>query len=720
MSSTDLAFSRRAALKGAAALVVAVHLPARAFGQSADPAAPLAANAFVRIGEDDSVTVIVRNLEFGQGPLTGLATLVAEELDADWSQVRAEHAPSNAALYANPVFGFQGTGGSSSMAGAYEDMRRAGAAARAMLVGAAAEMWGVHAEGIAVQRGVLRDVASGREARFGELVAAAAARPAPDPASVTLKDPRDFRLIGREGAVGRLDSRAKVDGTARFTIDIQERDMLTVMLARPERFGATVARVDDAAARAVPGVVDVKALPSGVAVYARGTWAAMQGRRALAVEWDETGSEKRGTAELLEEFRALSETPGLPVSGHGDVAAALAEADQVVEATYEFPYLAHAPMEPINGFIVWDGERARAEYGCQAPTLDQQTIATVLGIPMESVDLRVVMAGGSFGRRGQFANPFAAELAHAAKAIGPNVPIKVQWTREDDLKGGFYRPLMVHRLRGAVKDGRITAWADTVVGQSLVKGTMFEPMFTRGGVDMGGVEGAAELPYAIPSFSCDAHNPDVGVPPLFWRSVGHSHTGFAKECFLDELLAMIGADPVEGRLALLAADSREAAVLRAVAEMAGWSGPGPVDGRARGVAVVTSFNTAVAQIAEVSAEGDALRVHKIWCAVDCGLAVNPDVVRQQMEGGVGYGLGHALYGAITLDRGRVNEANFDAYRALRINEAPDVEVMIVPSTALPTGVGEPGVPPAGPAVANAMAALGMERPRRLPVFGRRA
>ena len=374
-------------------------------------------------------------------------------------------------------------------------------------------------------------------------------------------------------------------------------------------------------------------------------------------------------------------------------------------------------MEPINGFIHWDGEQVLARYGCQAPTLDQGTIAQVLGVSPEQVTLEVTLAGGSFGRRGQFANPFAAELAEAAKAMGPGRPLKIQWTREDDIRGGFYRPAMLHRFRGAVKDGAITAWADTVVGQSLVKGTVFEQMFTQNGVDMGGVEGANELPYEIANFSCDAHNPDVGVPPLFWRSVGHSHTGFAKECFLDELLAATGADPVEGRLALLPADSREARVLQAAAEMADWSGQGPVEGRARGVAVVTSFGTTVAEIAEVSEENGSVRVHKIWCAVDCGLAVNPDVVRAQMEGGIGYGLGHALYGAITLDDGEVEQGNFDSYRALRINEMPDIEVRIVPSTNHPTGVGEPGVPPSGPAVANAMVALGMERPRRLPVFG---
>jgi isoquinoline 1-oxidoreductase beta subunit len=710
------AFSRRDALKGAAGLVVAVHLPGRAFAQAGNTPAPLAPNAFVRIGEDDSVTVVVRFLEFGQGPLTGIATLVAEELDADWAQVRAEHAPANSALFANPLFGFQGTGGSSSVASSWNDMRRAGAVARAMLVGAAAEAWAVPEAEITIENGVLAHAGSGRSGRFGEFVAAASRRTPPDPATVALKDASQYRLIGKDDvSMRRLDGRAKSTGTAKFTIDIYEPGMLTVVLARPPRFGAKVARFDDAEARAVPGVVDVKVLPSGVAVYAEGMWAAMQGRRKLRVEWDETGVERRGTPELLSEFRALAQTAGLPVSAHGDVAAALADADQVVEAVYEFPYLAHAPMEPINGFLSWDGARAHARYGCQAPGLDQVTIAQILGIAPDLVTLDIELAGGSFGRRGQFANPFAAELAEAAKAIGPGRPVKVQWLREDDIRGGFYRPMMLHRFRGAVKAGRVTAFADTVVGQSLVVGTPFEPMFTQGGVDMGGVEGVNEIAYEIPNFSCDAHNPAIGVPALFWRSVGHSHTGFARECFLDELLSAAGLDPVEGRLSMLPADSREAGVLRAVAEMADWSGPGPADGRARGVAQATSFGTAVAQIAEVSVENSRLVVHKIWCAVDCGVAVNPDVVRAQMEGGIGYGLGHSLYSAITLRDGQVIPGNFDRYRALRISEMPEVEVRILPSTANPSGVGEPGVPPSGPAVANAMVALGLPRSRQLPI-----
>jgi isoquinoline 1-oxidoreductase beta subunit len=714
------ALSRRALLAGAAGLVIAVHVPVgKAKAQGAPPAMPIQPNVFVRVAPDSTVTVISRNLEMGQGPYTGFATLVAEEMDADWSQMRAEAAPANLALYVNPGFGMQGTGGSTSMTTSYDTMRRAGALARALLVEAAAQSWGVPAAEITVENGVIAHAASSKTGSFGEFAEAAATLTPPDSATLTLKDPSTFKFIGKDistGAVRRVDTLAKSTGTAQYSIDIHEPNMLTAVIVRPPLFGAKATGFDDTDAKAIRGYVDAKTIPSGVAVYATSTWPAIKARRAMKTTWDDSAAEKRGTAELRAEFERLAQTPGLNAGKHGDVDAALADADQAIESIYEFPFLAHAPMEPLNGYIHWTGDAVHAKFSSQVPSLDRTNIAAILGVPEEAVTLEVTMAGGSFGRRGQFLNTFAEELAHAAKAIGPGRPLKVQWTREDDIQGAFYRPMMLHRFRGGVKGGQITAFADTVVGQSLVKGTPLEGMMTQGGIDVMGVEGVSEIPYQVPNFSCEAHVPDVGVQPLFWRSVGNSHTGFAKECFLDELLAAAGKDPVQGRLELLPADSREAKVLAAVAELANWTGPGPVDGRARGVAVVTSFGSTVAQIAEVSNEGGRFKVHKIWAAVDCGLAVNPDVVRAQVEGGVGYGLGHALYGAITLTNGVVDQKNFDGYRSIRIHEMPDVEVTILPSSNPPTGIGEPGLPPAGPAVANAMVALGMERPRRLPVF----
>ena len=711
--------SRRAMLAGGAGLILGLCLPGRAGAQSgaaqafspAAGAAPFAPNAFVRVGLDDTVTVLIKHIEFGQGPFTGLSTLVAEELDADWSQMRAEHAPSDPVLYKNLAFGIQGTGGSSAIANSFEQMRQAGAAARAMLVRAAAEVWSVPTAEVTVERGVLRHAATGREGRFGQFAAAAARLPVPD--NVPLKDASAFRLIGRDGP-RRLDSAAKSDGTALFTIDIREPGMLTVVVARPPRFGAEVASFDAAEARKVKGVVDVREIPGGVAVYADGTWPALKGRDKLRVTWDETRAEKRGTDQIVAEYRALARRPGLVAGTHGDAEAALARSGAVLESEYVFPFLAHAPMEPLDGFLDWDGERAVARFGSQLQTGDHQTIAAVLGIPPERVRLDTMLAGGSFGRRAQPTMHLAAELAQVAKAIGPGRPVKVVWTREDDLRGGYYRPLYVHRLRGAVADGRIAAWSQTVVGQSILKGSPFAAMI-KNGIDATSVEGASEIPYAVADFRCDLHTTEVGVPVLWWRSVGHTHTGYAVECFIDELLEKAGQDPVAGRLAMMGGFPRHAGVLRAVAALAGWSGPGPVAGRARGVAVVESFGSFVAQIAEVSAgDGDGPRVHKVWCAVDCGIAVNPDIIRAQMEGGIGYGLGHALFAEVALDEGRPVPANFDAYRSLRIHEMPDIEVTIVSSTEKPTGVGEPGVPPIAPAVANAMARLGLPRPGRLP------
>jgi isoquinoline 1-oxidoreductase subunit beta len=721
MARHDASLTRRAALKGAAGLVIGFHLPPAAHGQS-DSAPPSLVdggsarfdpNAFIRIGTDDLVTVLIKHIEFGQGPFTGLATLVAEEMDADWTQMRAEHAPSNPGLYKNFVLGMQGTGGSSAIANSYDQMRQAGATARAMLVQAAANIWNAVPSEIAVERGVLKHPATGREGRFGQFAEAAARLPLPG--DTPLKQPASFRLIGREGAVKKLDVPEKTNGKAQFTIDLYQPGMLTVVVAHPPRFGGKVASFDAADARSIPGVVDVKQLPSGIAVYAEGTWPALKAREALRITWDDTAAERRSSEQMIEEYRALARRPGMTAAAHGDVEAALAKSGKVIEAEFAFPYLAHAPMEPLDGFLHWDGERARARFGSQLQTGDHSMIAAVLGLPFERVEIETMLAGGSFGRRGQADMHLAAELAQAAWAIGPGRPIKLMWTREDDIRGGYYRPLFLHRLRGAVSGGNIVAWADSVVGQSILKGTPFESII-KDGIDPYSVEGARDLPYDIADFRCELHTTEAAVPVLSWRSVGHTHTGYAVECFVDELLQAAGKDPVVGRLEMMSKSPRAAGVLRAVAALAAWSGPGPVDKRARGVAVVESFGTSVAQIAEVSVgDGGSIRVHKVWCAVDCGVAVNPDVIRAQMEGGIGFGLGHVLFAEVRVDAGRPLQGNFDSYRSLRIDEMPVIEVTILPSAEKPTGVGEPGVPPIGPAVANAMARLGLERPRRLPV-----
>ncbi|SFM28581.1 isoquinoline 1-oxidoreductase, beta subunit [Bradyrhizobium sp. NFR13] len=715
MTVHDTKLSRRTLLKGGAGLVLGAYV-ARAdkmFAQAAaKPQVNIAPNTFLIIKPDNTVTVLCKGIEFGQGPFTGMATLVAEELDADWAQMRADHAPSNPQLYKNLAFGMQGTGGSTAIANSYIQMRQVGAAARQMLVAAAADAWQVPASEITVENGVIKH-ASGHEGSFGQFAEKAMAMPVPtDP---KLKDPSQFKLIGKEGAVKRLDSADKTNGKAFYTLDINEPDMLTVVVARSLKFGGKVASFDATAAKAVAGVVDVKQVSNGVAVYAKGFWPAKMGREALKITWDDSKAEKRGSAELLQQFRGLSKTAGKLVKAEGKFEESMAKGGRVIEVEYVFPYLAHAAMEPLNAYLKWDGDTAYARYGCQFPTPDHMAISKVLGLPIEKVKIDVVLAGGSFGRRAQQSTHQAIELAEVAKAIGPGKPVKLVWTREDDMRGGYYRPYAIHRMRGAVRDGKIEAWSDTIVSQSIMKGSFFESMMFKDGLDPTSYEGSNEIPYDVENFRCDMHQVDVGVPVLWWRSVGHTHTGYVVEAFVDELLEAAGKDPVEGRLALLSKKPRHAGVLKAVAELADWKNYKVPAGRARGVAVVESFNTFVAQVVELSMTDDGPKVHKVWCAVDCGVAVNPDIIRAQMEGGIGFGLGHILYAEQTLDAGAPVSGNFDTYRSLRINEMPEVEVVIVKSTEKPTGVGEPGVPPLGPAVANAMAKLGVGRPRQLPV-----
>jgi len=711
------ALSRRSVLKGGAGLVLGAYLArgGKAFAQGAPAAASvnITPNTFLIIKPDDTVTVLCKHIEFGQGPFTGMATLVAEELDADWSQMRADHAPSNPVLYKNLAFGVQGTGGSSAIANSYIQMRQVGAAAREMLVAAAAKEWNVPAAEITVENGVIKHP-SGKEGRFGAF--AEKANEMPVPADPKLKDPSAFKFIGKEGVVKRLDSAEKSNGSAEYTIDIHEPDMLTVVIARSPKFGGAVASFDATAAKAVPGVVDVKQVPTGVAVYAKGFWPAKTARDLLKITWDDSKAEKRGTAQLLTEFRGLAKTPGKTVRQEGDFAGAMAKGGRVVEAEYVFPYLAHAAMEPLNAFVHWQGDTVTSRYGSQFPTPDHATIAKILGVPMEKVSLKTILAGGSFGRRAQQTVHVAAELAEVAKAVGPGKPIKLVWTREDDMRGGYYRPFSVHHMRGVVRDGKIEAWSDTIVGQSIMKGSPFEAMTFKDGMDSTAYEGSNEIPYDVANFKCDLHQVDVGVPVLWWRSVGHTHTGYAVEAFVDELLEAAGKDPVEGRLELMSKKPRHAGVLRAVAELADWKNAKLEPGRARGVAVVESFGTFVAQVVELSMTAEGPKVHKVWCAVDCGIAVNPDIIRAQMEGGIGFGLGHILYADVAMDdEGRVTTGNFDSYRSLRINEMPEIHVTIVKSNEKPSGVGEPGVPPIGPAVANAMAKLGHVRPRQLPI-----
>lgn len=690
----------------AGGLVISMMLPTLARGQGPvdGRTLPAAPNAFLRIAPDDSVTVIIKHIEFGQGPQTGLATLAAEELDADWSQMRAEMAPANQKLYANLNMGVQGTGGSSAMANSYYQMRKAGAAARAMLVAAAAKQWGVPVSEITVSKGVIAHVASGRQSGFGAFAEAAAKMPAPP--NPKLKDPANFTLIGE--TLPKLDSGVKSTGEARFTIDMTRPGMVHSAIVHPPLFGGVATNVRDADALAVPGVLAVRKLPQGVAVYAKSTFAAQRGAAALGIDWDNGKAEKRSTETLYRLYAEAVRAPGAEAEASGKASAALGESAKTIEAEYRFPYLAHATMEPNDAVVEIGDSKVDVWMGSQLQTVDQVAVATVLGLKPEQVKIHTMFAGGSFGRRATPVSEFAAEAAAVAKAWGKS-PVKHVWSRENDIRGGRYRPLNVHRLRGGLDaKGNIVAWDQVIAIQSFIKGSPFESFVIQNGIDSTAVEGAKGMPYDIPNRRIGLHIMEAGVPTLWWRSVGHTHTGYSVETFLDSLLLAAGKDPVEGRLALMSPEKKRLAdVLSRAAEMAKWSGGKAKNGRAMGVAAVESFGSFVAQVAEVSKGADGLpRVHKVWCAVDCGVAINPDVIRAQMEGGIGYGLSAALFSEINLEEGgTVREGNFDSYRSLRISEMPDVEVAIIKSGADPTGVGEPGVPPLAPAVANAWRAL---------------
>jgi isoquinoline 1-oxidoreductase subunit beta len=680
-------------------------------GMAALPGAalPFAPNAFVRIGTDDSVTVIVNKSEMGQGVYTSLPMLLAEELEADWSKIKVESAPVDAA-YNHTSFGIQMTGGSTSTASEWERFRKAGATARVMLIAAAAQTWKVDAQSCHAENGYVIHTASSRRASFGSL-ADAAAKLEP-PKDVKLKDPSEFKLIGK--ATRRLDTPGKVNGTAQFGLDVKIPGMLTALIARSPVFGGKVASLDATAAKAVPGVRNVLQVPSGVAVIADGFWPAKLGRDKLDIRWDEGPHASLSTAGMREQYANLAKKSGKIARKVGDPAKALAGAAKTITAEYEVPYLAHAMMEPLNCVVDLRANSCEIWTGTQFQTGDRMAAAAVAGLKPEQVQIHTTLLGGGFGRRANPASDFVIEAVQVAKAA--QTPVKVVWTREDDIRGGWYRPMWYDRMSGGVDaSGNPSAWTHTIVGQSIMEGTAFEAFGIKDGIDAASVEGAADLLYGIPNLQVDLHTTRIGVPVMWWRSVGHSHNGFAVESFFDEVAHAGGKDPFELRRALLADQPRMRTVLELVAEKGNWGKPLP-SGRGRGIATHFSFDSYVAQVAEVSVDQDGrVRVHKVVCAVDCGQVVNPDTVKAQMEGGIVFGLTAALKDEITLDRGRVQQRNFHDYPMLRMNEAPEIEVHIVPSTEKPTGVGEPGVPPVAPAVANAIFAATGKRVRKLPI-----
>ncbi|UTW52272.1 xanthine dehydrogenase family protein molybdopterin-binding subunit [bacterium SCSIO 12827] len=700
--------SRRAFLVASAAAAGAFIIgfgaaPAGAAMGAALSGAPAPFDAYLKIAADGKVTILSSQFDMGQGAYHGLATLVNEELGAAWDQITVEGATGDLSLYGNIVWGgaVQGTGGSSSMTTSFDRYRKAGAAARMMLVAAAAKDWDVPATEVDVKDGRLTH-ASGKSAGFGEMAAKAALLPVPK--DVPLKDRQDWTLIGN-GELRRYDSKAKTDGTHPFTIDVVLPGMLTAVMIHPPKFGAVVKSFEAAKAKAMKGVVDVVATPRGVAVVGEHMWAALAARDAVAVTWDEAKAETRGSAAILAEYeKRAAAKPQATARSDGDATKALAGAAKTVEATFRFPYLAHAAMEPLNAVARMNANGTLELWaGHQLPGLYQGIAAGIAGIKPEQVVLHIMKTGGGFGRRGTPDGDIVAEAVMVAKAIGYKAPVKVQWTRENDMRGGRYRPAYVHRLKAGIDAaGKLVAWDHHIVGQSIVAGTPFQGLI-QNGIDQTSVEGASNLPYAVPNLRVGLTTTEVGVPPLWWRAVGSTHTAYATEVFLDQVAAAAGADPLAFRLAMLDRHPRHAAVLKLAAEKAGWGKP-LAKGRFLGLAVHESFHTFVAHVAEVSIKDGAVKVHRAVAAVDCGTVVNPDVVKAQIEGGTGFGLGAILAEELTLAAdGTVEQGNYDSYTPLRISAMPKVEVHIVASDAPPTGVGEPGVPSIGPAVANAVA-----------------
>ncbi|KFI09064.1 xanthine dehydrogenase family protein molybdopterin-binding subunit [Massilia sp. BSC265] len=712
--------SRRGFLKAAGAatggLVLGFTLPgAHRFAQAAD-AKVYAPNAFLRVAPDNTITVIVNRLEFGQGVHTSLPMLIAEELDADWSQMRGELAPAGDA-YKDPAFGIQITGGSGSIARGFTQYREIGARARAMLVAAAAEQWKVEPSQCSTSKGMVLGP-KGQKASYGSLAEAAMKQPVP--ATVVLKEPKQYRYIGKP--MRRIDARAKSSGRQQFGIDFTPDNVLTVLVARPPVFGAKVTKFDAAAARAVKGVVDVLEVDldrdaRGVAVFAKGYWPAKQGREALQAEWDTSSVEKVSSAQQLEEFRKLAKAPGGASARKADVSP-LAGAAHRISAVYEFPYLAHAPMEPLNCVVDLKDNACTIWAGTQSQTVDQQVAAGILGLKPEQVTINTMMAGGGFGRRAVLSSDWIGDTVRVAKAwraAGGGGPVKLVWSREDDIRGGYYRPSYVHRADlGIDGKGQIVAWDHKIVGQSIMAGTIFEQGMVKDGVDGSTVEGMGE-PYVVP-MNLAVEGVKQNVPVLWWRSVGATHTAYVMETLIDEAAHIAKVDPVAYRKKLMGEKHvRHRAALDLAVAKSGYGTKKLPKGRAWGVAVHESFGSVVAYVVEASVVEGVPKLHRAVAGVHCNQPVNPLTIEAQVQGAALMGLGMTLPGAaITLKDGEVEQQNFGDYVVARHHEMPQVEVHVVPSNDPPTGIGEPGLPPLAPAFANAVFRLTGKRLRKLP------
>lgn len=719
--TVPLNISRRTFIKATAlvvgGLVIAFNIPnAKRFllpgaaqdNAGADSSKLPVPNAFLRIGTDNTITVMLAHSEMGQSIWTTLPMLIAEELDADWSKIKVEHAKA-APEYIHTAYGIQITGGSSTTWSEFDRYRQAGALTRALLVAAAAEELGVAADSLRTENGFV--ISGDNKISYGELAEAAAKLETPK--SVTLKQPKDWKIIGK--ATKRLDGPEKINGSAIFGQDVHFDGLKTAMVARSPVFGGSVKSFDASAAKQIKGVQNVLQVPTGVAVIADNYWAAKQGRDALKIEWDLGPNANLDSKAMLEEYRNLATKEGLTAAKSGDSKAAVSKATKVIEAEYVLPYLAHSPMEPLNCAVKIDAEGCEIWTGTQMQGTDQQAAAKILGLKPEQVKIHTLFLGGGFGRRANPAADFVSEAVQVAKAAG--VPVKTVWSREDDVKGGYYRPMFLHKAKiGLGADGLPVAWEHVEVGQSIMLGTPFEAFQIKDGVDATSVEGVADSPYlkGLADHHVSLHTPKIGVPVLWWRSVGHSHSAFVMESLIDELAHAADKDPLEYRRVLLKDHPRHLAALNLAADKAGWGKP-LAKGIFRGIAVHESFGSYVAQVAEVSVNKGAVKVHRMVCAIDCGLSVNPDSLAAQMESSISFGLGAAMQSEITFKDGMVQQSNFHDYKVMRISDMPKVEVHIVPSTEKMGGVGEPGLPPVAPAVTNAIFAATGKRIRSLPI-----
>jgi isoquinoline 1-oxidoreductase beta subunit len=699
--------NRRCFLKVSAAggaMFVAGYLPGLRETGTAQAAGSFEPNIWLKIGADDNVTIKLTQLEMGQGVMTSMPMLVAEELDVDWNKIKTEWVPADP-KYGNPNFGgAQLTAGSNSVRGMWKILREAGATAHTMLVTAAAQTWGVAENTCSTEKGEVIHKASGRRLRYGSLVDKAAALPVPK--TVSLKSPREFRLLGQP--TPRLDIPEKVNGKAGFGIDVKRPDMLTARVVRCPVFGGEVDTFNADKAKAVPGVRNVVKISSGIAVVADNYWAASKGAQALEVKWNEGPLANLSSAEIIKKYAALAEQPGKIARNDGDAPAAVKDNTRAFERVFEVPFLAHACMEPMNCTADVRSDRCDVWVPTQGQTASHAAAVAASGLPAQSVNVYTTYLGGGFGRRGEA--DFVTDAVETSKAVGK--PVKVIWTREDDIQHDFYRPITYIRMWGALDaSGKPTAFMQRIVQQSLMKRIGQLP---PNGVDFISVDGSASLPYEIPNIRVEYIETDPGVPYGFWRSVGASVQGYVVEAFMDELATRAGKDPYQFRRDLLNKAPRHRAVLDLVAEKSGWGKPLPA-GHARGIAVMEAFGSIVGQVAEVSVTNGAVQIHKMWCAVDTGWVIHPDTIKAQMEGGTLYGLTAALKGEITIQNGRVAQHHFNDYQMIRHNEAPEVEVHIVPSTETPGGIGEPSTAIAAGALVNAISAATGKRIYKLPI-----